>query len=73
MEGCTIVFKKGEVHDWIKVSIQAVCDNNNRPYGLAWFTFMVTSANDFWAPHETMPVTVSFTFGGSNTQIKLNF
>lgn len=65
MDTCNIMFSPQEVHEWREVSIQAVCDNNNRPYGLASFTFTVTSTDDFWFGHETLPVTVGFTFGGS--------
>ena len=64
-----MTLKRGEKQEWTDISIQAVCDNTNRIYGLSAFTFTVTGAHDFWFGHETSPVTVSFTFGLCNAKI----
>lgn len=67
---CELTLKHGEEHEWTNISIQAVCDNTNRIYGLSSFTFAVTDVHDFWHfGHETSPVTVSFTSGLSNAKI----
>ena len=59
---CEITLKRGEKQEWTEISIQAVCDNTNRIYGLSSFSFAVTDEHKFWTfGHETIPVTVSFT------------
>lgn len=56
---CKITLKRGEEHKWTNISIQAVCDNTNRIYGLSSFTFTVTSTHHFWQfGHKASPVTV---------------